>query len=358
MSRHSTYRPELDVLRLVAFGLIFAHHLPQNGSLAFMKESCGFGLPLFFTLSAFLIAGNLMREKDRTGGVDVKSFYLRRSLRIWPLYFTALAIAATFDRAAGFLDPTRVRLLASMATFTSDVYLTASQAPWTNELAQPLWSISVEEQFYLLYPLLVVRCGARQQWVAALVILAAAAATQATMGALHMERDHVIWTSPIVQMEFLAIGTMLSLALRDRLPVIDAAGRMALAACAAGLWLSASLLTECKHPGHASSAASVVAGYQMVALGCIAAIFSLLGVRSRLPKILTWLGSISFGLYVFHTYGLLVARTLVDKSVVAQCALALGVTIATAAASYRYLEVPFLRLSSRYNRREPSVLAA
>ena len=343
----SNYRPELDVLRFAAFGLVFAHHLlPQKGPLGFVTQSCGFGLPLFFTLSAFLIAGNLAREKRETDRVDVKSFYRRRCLRIWPLYFSALAAAAGFDLATGFLDAAHVRLLTSLTTFTSDIYLTTSQVPWINDLAQPLWSISVEEQFYLLYPLLVVRLDARGQWITNLVIMTIAATSQAVMGALHMERDHVIWSSPLVQMEFLAVGAMLALALRDRQALIGAVGRATLIVSAVGLWLLASLATGCKQPGRAPSGVSVVVGYQLVALGCIAAILSLQGVKSAMPRLLTWLGSISFGLYVFHTCGLLVAKTLVDGSLAMEAALAFGVTVAMAAISYRYLETPFLGLPS------------
>ncbi len=95
------YRPELDLLRLFAFLSVFLHHgLPgfelghHSGRLAslfrleaLVKESCGFGVCLFFLLSAYLITELLERERTRTGGVHVQSFYARRVLRIWPLYF-------------------------------------------------------------------------------------------------------------------------------------------------------------------------------------------------------------------------------------------------------------------------------
>src|ERR1700748_1439510 len=89
------YRPELDVLRFVAFLLVFFFHVTPAatghhslvGQVLLSLRDCGaFGVCIFFVLSSFLITELLIREKDATGSVHFKAFYLRRILRIWPLY--------------------------------------------------------------------------------------------------------------------------------------------------------------------------------------------------------------------------------------------------------------------------------
>jgi peptidoglycan/LPS O-acetylase OafA/YrhL len=89
------YLPELDSLRFFAFLGVFIAHVSPISSLrplyALPIFAAGFGVDLFFTLSAFLITELLMREKERFGSLNVGAFYTRRILRIWPLYFTYVA---------------------------------------------------------------------------------------------------------------------------------------------------------------------------------------------------------------------------------------------------------------------------
>ena len=103
------YHPELDQLRFFAFLMVFLHHafphqpefwtkLGVPGPIAQVLSGIGatgaFGVSLFFVLSSYLITELLLREKELIGTLDVKSFYVRRILRIWPLYFFFLALAA------------------------------------------------------------------------------------------------------------------------------------------------------------------------------------------------------------------------------------------------------------------------
>jgi peptidoglycan/LPS O-acetylase OafA/YrhL len=102
------YRPELDVVRFLAFFFVFLHHALPDGHdprvamlsggilriLDATANACGFGMSLFFTLSAFLICELLLRERQAIDTVEVKQFYIRRILRIWPLYYLALALGA------------------------------------------------------------------------------------------------------------------------------------------------------------------------------------------------------------------------------------------------------------------------
>jgi peptidoglycan/LPS O-acetylase OafA/YrhL len=89
------YRPELDVLRFIAFMFVFITHRndlspidPARHPWLYNFSLIGvYGVPIFFLLSAYLITELLQRERQRTGTIHIRSFYVRRILRIWPLYF-------------------------------------------------------------------------------------------------------------------------------------------------------------------------------------------------------------------------------------------------------------------------------
>ena len=84
------YRPELDALRFLAFLLVFFDHGSGSFHSALatkIGEASRCGLQLFFILSAYLISELLLREREKTGTVHILSFFVRRVLRIWPLYF-------------------------------------------------------------------------------------------------------------------------------------------------------------------------------------------------------------------------------------------------------------------------------
>src|SRR5689334_20593410 len=89
LKQNSFYLPELDTLRFFAFGAVFVNHIALDlGTNSIFAYVGGHGVDLFFALSAYLITELILREKERFKRLDVKAFYVRRILRIWPLYFT------------------------------------------------------------------------------------------------------------------------------------------------------------------------------------------------------------------------------------------------------------------------------
>jgi peptidoglycan/LPS O-acetylase OafA/YrhL len=171
-NRPETRIPSLDGLRAISITLVLIAHLAGTRNFP-LSEAAGnfwglgeFGVRVFFVISGFLITGLLMQELAREGHIRLGRFYLRRTLRIFPPYYTllvALGVASVFGAVT--LAP---HDLAHGATYTSNYYLGRS---W---FMGHTWSLSVEEQFYLLWPAVLLLAGLRRGFfIAAAVVLLA-----------------------------------------------------------------------------------------------------------------------------------------------------------------------------------------
>src|SRR3984957_5422234 len=166
------YRPELDGLRFYAFlGVFVCHtvpneakfysdlHLPMPRLLAAVVRSGAAGVDLFFVLSAFLITSLLLRERQDTGEISLRLFYIRRILRIWPLYFLVVGLGVLLAHTAPhrnhfwYYDPALSwQYLASYIFFGANWVYAVLGNP--HSICAPLWTVSIEEQFYLVWPAL------------------------------------------------------------------------------------------------------------------------------------------------------------------------------------------------------------
>ena len=147
----------LDFLRGLAVLLVLFRHLPNeetSGVLHFVQSIGWTGVDLFFVLSGFLISGLLFTEFNRTGKLDVKRFWLRRGLKIWPSYFLTYGLA-----------------MLATAIWTSDFSILITRIPnyvFLQNYADPAirwthsWSIAIEEHFYFGLPLLLLYLAAKK----------------------------------------------------------------------------------------------------------------------------------------------------------------------------------------------------
>lgn len=365
------YRPELDVLRFFAFLCVFITHRNDlapidpvaNPWYHAVTMSGVFGLPVFFLLSAFLITELLQREVTATGRVDARAFYIRRILRIWPLYFLVffgLSALNLVVPGAGANSPAEIF---SFVAFAGNWFVTFNG--WTIEYPViPLWSLSVEEQFYVAIPLLAAL--SRRHLVAVnIAVLVVAYAVIAYYAARFRPSQPFSgqWTNSFVQFQFFAGGMLLSFCLRGRQPEWPMVVRAALFAAAVGMWLVAFSVFGVTSYNAQSSVGHQLTGWLLVLAGTIVMLVSVLGTPKRyVPDALVYLGRISYGMYLIHIifFWIVFAKArpwmtqiTTDAGVPGWrdnigMALAFAATVIVASLLYRYFETPFLRLKRRF----------
>lgn len=371
LKEHRYYRPELDVLRLVAFLLVFFTHRmdlahidrhahPWRYNLSLIGV---FGVPVFFLLSAFLITELLTREQEQVNTIHLRAFYMRRILRIWPLYFAALLGLTMLTRYIPHAGITTPGSWLAFTFFSGNWYI--CKYGWLRAYpVNPFWSLSVEEQFYLIIPLIALYGRRRGLTIVCLGLLVVAYLAIYLYGIHPRTGFSSQWTNSFVQFQFFATGTLLSLGLRGRLPHRHPFLRIHLAAAAIGCWLIAFLQfgVEADNPHPANAAGSLI-GWGFVLAGTTLLFLSLLGASSKyLPKAAIYLGRISYGLYLIHALVLYMVfhvwkSSLTDLSATLHLAywrnavgtaIALAATILLAMLSYHFFESPFLRLKKRF----------
>jgi peptidoglycan/LPS O-acetylase OafA/YrhL len=344
------YRPALDGVRALAVTAVLLFH----GGVGWLPG--GFlGVDAFFVLSGFLITSLLLAEHARYGWVRLSAFWLRRARRLLPALVVVLVVVVACFRdllpveELGLLRGDAMAALAYVANwrmiYRGDDYFTQSASP---SPLQHTWSLGIEEQFYLVWPLAVVAVlayavtrrrailiGLCAAGVVASLILAAALFDPADVGRVYFGTD--------TRAGGLLIGCAVAVLLPggDRAPrwAVDGTRNAAVVGVVALAWLWTS--------AHGADPWLYRGGLLVGALAVVAVIAHAvlspdapLGRALAVPA-LVWLGRVSYGVYLWHwpVYGLLNA----DRTGLTGAALLvvrLGTTVAVAAASYVLIEQP------------------
>jgi peptidoglycan/LPS O-acetylase OafA/YrhL len=362
------YYPELDAIRLFLFCGVWSYHvLPRQGSEYTARHIPGAlastitglikagmcSLDVFFILSAFLITELLLRERDLRGEPDLKAFYIRRLLRIWPLYFFMIAIAALlalFDRNQAFGWAYAISFL----LFAGNWMMVFRGFPQASIIG-PLWSVSFEEQFYLFWPLVLRRASRRTICGIAIGLLVLANFSRLFLLMRH-EGGDPLWYNSFARLDSIVCGIVLAVVLHGRTTLrIGRPARLALFLAGSFAWLIVGNFCGLLDPF--PSVMGGMIGYPLMSLGGAAIFLSVLGAAEDgaaflKNSALVYLGKISYGLYAFH----ILAERLTDYLLHGHhqrhgwalswfCALV--ITFALALASFRWLESPFLRLKRK-----------
>ena len=346
----------LDGVRAVAVLLVILYHLSPGAVIG------GYiGVDLFFVVSGFLITTLLLREREATGRISLPGFWRRRARRLLPALGVLVLVCCTAAYAIGkdVLLGLGAQVLGAF-TFSSNWLFLVAQSDYFDftapELFRNLWSLAVEEQFYLLWPLLLVLVLFRvPRWLRITLIALIAVASAAAMALLWAPESATrVYYGTDTHAFGLAIGAVLAVVavhwparplewVRWHRNALGIAGTVALA----GILAIGMMMPE-------DAAIVFQGGLVIVALLSAVVIAALLVPGSLLGSILEslplrWIGQRSYGLYLWHwPVYILVAAALPGWSRAGASGWALGgiafaITVVAAALSYQFVEQPIRR---------------
>ena len=327
--------PQLDAVRGVAILAVMLHN---SGTFPRLFAQGWMGVDLFFVLSGFLITGILVdtKQSDRY----FKNFYVRRCLRIWPLYYSALFFMLVL---VPFLRPSEASTVfaaRSSPWWAYPLFLQNFLVP-TPTLATGLlgvtWSLAVEEQFYLVWPWVVRYCSYSQVRRIAIAVICISPALRFYLSLHHVN----IYSNPFCRLDALMAGALLAVAIRSEsfLPsnfltrawlVLFVAAPLALTTAIFGArWIAFSL--------------TAMASVSFVYLALFSSQKWLKVVLKN--RFLIYTGVISYGLYLLHKIPFDLAKAFhLDRHPLLTLPLAIIASYALATLSWNLLEKPLLRL--------------
>lgn len=341
--------PQLDAVRGLAILVVMLHNISPKYPL-FRSDKLftdgWMGVDLFFVLSGLLITGILLDTKQSAG--YFKNFYVRRCLRIWPLYYSLLFFMFVVVR---FLNPSEyhVAVQTSSPWWAFPLFLQNFLLPISTNAAGPLgvtWSLAIEEQFYLVWPVVVRFCSFAQLRRLAVAEICLSPALRYYLSLHRVD----LYTNIFCRLDGLMAGALLALLIRsdDFVPSKLLKRAWILLLIAAPL----AFLTEALHARWIvfSFTALASAGFVYVA------VFS---ERKWLQTIMTnrflvYTGTISYGLYLLHKIPVGMVEVLhVERHPYLPMPIIFVMTYILAALSWRLLEKPFLRLKRHFQLKPP-----
>lgn len=349
---------ELDGLRGLAIGLVLALHMvirPNawlwnrllGNEVARFIDMAWCGVDIFFVLSGFLIGGIILDKRSSPN--FYRAFYARRTTRIFPAYFLLVGIAFLSLGALGVhADSGNVPFVA-YATFTANLF-TASGSQSSYWLG-PIWSICIEEQFYVFAPFLLrLMPGSAMPWLLACIILASAGLRSAWSSGL-FEQALSYWDFTLTRLDGLGTGVLAAWLIRnEHFMQIASSHRRGVR------WALSGLLAVCVWFSQQTNQLLLGPGILFLSLAAGVAVLLLrLEPQGGLAELfrarpLVSLGKYSYFIYLFHMPVFWFGQKFLyryDQTAPFVTAISLVVVIALAVVSWRYLEAPILRVGKR-----------
>lgn len=352
----------LNGIRAIAAISVLISHM--NESLSYFGlvnfqglDLAGFGVTMFFALSGYLITYLLLVEKRDFTRINIRQFYIRRILRIWPLYYFFLLLSVI-----GLLVLEREALTKSiwyyLVLFANIPFITQT----TITILRHYWSLGVEEQFYLFWPWVVQRVSKLARWIIVFIIVMLVlkflawiyfkkTGNEIPLSAIHFTRFHCMGIG--------ALGAILTYQGNQRvrkiafLPIVQI-----------GAWLTILLMAFNQFDIFRLINDEVVAVITVVIIWNVSANPKAI-IRLEYP-VLDYLGKISYGIYIYHPLFIFLGSHLLAgyfRSLgnpwdhIAIYVFITSMTILTAAVSFRYFEKRFIRLKDRFSRVHSSASA-
>lgn len=349
--------PQLDALRGIAILLVIAHNATLHyGTASYLRplfDRAWMGVDLFFVLSGFLISGILLDTKETPN--YFKNFYARRVLRIWPLYYCLLALM--------FVVLPRVSAAQGVTIFAKSspwwaypLFMQNFLLPLSTDAAGPLgvtWSLAIEEQFYLVWPIVVRFLSKRQVAILAITGIAASPVLRYFLASHHIH----IYANFFCRLDGLMLGAFLAALVRSKDFVRERYIGLALAVLAVATPLA--VIMDLRQ------AEWIVFTFTSLAAGAIVYLAMFWQQKwfqwPLANRFLLFTGTISYGMFLLHKIsfagvdGLHVnsmKHPLVTLGVIVIGSYVLAIT------SWNLLEQPFLRLKRFFELRRKTAISA
>jgi peptidoglycan/LPS O-acetylase OafA/YrhL len=345
--RSTRYFAALDGLRCLSIlGVIFHHTVAMNFPSLMDRGFGAFGVDLFFVISGFLITTLLLREREQNGTINLRNFYIRRTLRIFPLYYTILFVyvvvvfltARTSDVGQQFF-----RNVPAFATYTSNWFVEQNRERIIFVFA---WSLATEEQFYLVWPW--IQKYLRGAWASLAITGLLCVSLLARFGIFGSGADVPLWVQILASIAPpICLGVLLAHMLHSRKGFEIAAriwtpfnGVIFLAVTALSL---------------ASNLALRSYIVDLALLGLVASCVTAEdhALRPALSiNLLRKIGIVSYGMYLMHMLSFNAVKSILGRLHLDQPLLAFLATVAVAfgaaSLSFKYYESIFLRFKEKF----------
>lgn len=348
----------LDGIRCLCIVAVLWHHSPGLGGYLGTAGHRGFlGVDMFFVLSGFLISTLLIREREKYGKISLKAFWIRRSLRIFPIYYLLL-VALTLAYAFKPGDPD------TESFFNALPFNLFYLSNWTHDNGPnlgPLWSLATEEQFYLVWPLIEAFASkwVRRVWLGLILVLNVMLAFRIGFGILPSDAAAYLISLEITQTTFLPIALGVVVAHASHNPkafsIVRAIAGMASSSL---IWFAVLVGLLMTGPGD-------IQGHWRILLQITMALFVASCVyrpRHYLSAILDFrlfrsIGEVSYGMYLYHMWIMAILIRVIEKIQLAQelpplvfFMMVLLCTYIVSLVSFYVVEQPILKFKKRFER--------
>ena len=340
--------PQLDAVRGLAVLLVLLHNTDRYPSLHLhlISDNGWMGVDLFFVLSGLLITGILLDTKQSEG--YFRNFYARRCLRIWPLYYSVLLFMFVIVPILRPSEAHTVFEARSSPWWAYPIFLQNFLVPVPTMATGALavtWSLAVEEQFYLVWPLVVRFCTEAQLRKIAIAVICFSPALRFYLSSHQVN----LYSNTFCRLDGLMAGALLALVIRSVSFVPSKFLTRAWITLLVSVPLA--LAIETLH-----AARWIV--FSLTALASVSFIYlALFSTRRWLQSVLTnrflvYTGTISYGIYLLQKIPVDAVKTFhLDKHQFLVFPITTAATYAMAAASWNVLEKPFLKLKRFFEAR-------
>ena len=353
--------PCLDGWRAISIVMVLGSH--SRYTIGFPEEvrnvvgwvfNGSLGVRVFFIISGLLITWLMLKERQKSGGVSLHHFYARRALRILPVYSFFLLVVAALQWMTPFSQPWDVWL--ANLTFTTGLFSQAEQGFTTAHL----WSLAVEEQFYIIWPIVFVAAGLGTSLRKSLLLLALPVGLAPIFRVVGYLGSEPAWSSALFShfaftynVDSLAIGCAAGIVLFSRPEEVKSfvLSKPLLLALFAMLLI---VVPEIMVRSLVAGWLTVPFGYTLQAIGAVVLILQSMAMASskcynwlNLQPVV-WVGTLSYSLYIWQQLFCSKPESFGWDAVWWMSWPGwLVATFAVAASSYYFLEMPFLKLRAK-----------